>query len=897
MQAPKPRLLGILVAIAVCLGIAAFLWASFRQGASPQVSPTATDAQEQPAAPVTKAADVSAAVTDASAADTATAEVEPERSAVAVGNAARPKATVRGRAVDAHGAPLAACTVKLHGWQANSQRMDAWLAENAAQPEWQDPETLTTGDDGSFSFTFWPPPPFQFTLDVTSAQHGSMGARWSELAEGSHTDVGDVVMVTGVRVTGRVVDPSGMPLERVYVTLNMDGRQVSMRGQVAPQWGEQTVSKADGSFAFRSVLHPGAYGVHTQDYDLQSPKAVELTAEQPTVDLVIVAAKPAPTMTITGRVIDETGAPAVGVRVESHTDGWSSATTRKSGTFELRKREPGGSQKATLHLYSDLYELSDVEPREVDWGARDIEFTVTRAPSLTVRVTDSEQQPVDTYTVYLIPQNRGRMSSEDSRARAQGQHENGTVVIPGLTRGDWLLRVTFPAASGLQELSESFRHDVSAPRRIDLRAVPPSRRTLRVLDAEGTPVADTKVQLCDPFDAPFDETRNVMSRSNWDINGGPRRSALVLQEGETDANGRFELRGPAGRDLGICVLGPGHVPCRQAGVRLEVDEELVVRVSLGARLVGKIVPAEAIAELLRLVHRTQDSGFAGDKRPRLAFDGGQGRRFPSDHRTAVNLECLRVANDGTFDVTGVPAGFWKLEVSFLKLDTSGAGGSRNVGAGEVTLTDSKTTEHDIDLSHILPGTIDGLVLLNGVPAANESVGLQGAHDWEMLKTDGKGRFEVQCTPGDYTVQVARKRGADGWTSLRCTTPARVVRGAKTTQTFMINTSTLHIRVLNHEGKPVTGVVVHAVCGEVSDGLPATDAEGNSKSEVTTQTVTLRLLPKELSSPEAMNKAWMEGRARGETDPLASRWIVLQEVALRAGQATELEHRLPQSSGY
>lgn len=328
---------------------------------------------------------------------------------------------------------------------------------------------------------------------------------------------------------------------------------------------------------------------------------------------------------------------------------------------------------------------------------------------------------------------------------------------------------------------------------------------------------------------------------------------------------------------------------------MELGEELVVRVGLGARLVGKIVPAAAVAELERLAQRAPGTDF-GRHRPRLGFEGGQGRRFPSNHLTATSLDCLLVGDDGTFDVTGVPAGFWKLKLSFWKAHAHGAS-SHSVDGGEVTLTDGKTTNHDIDLSHVLPGTIDGLVLLNGVPLANESVGLQGARDGEMLKTDGKGRFEVQCTPGDYTVQVARKRGADGWTSLRCTTPARVVRGAKTTQTFMINTSTLHIRVLNHEGKPVTGVVVHAVCGEVSDGLPATDAEGNSKSEVTTQTVTLRLLPKELSSPEAMNKAWMEGRARGETDPLASRWIVLQEVALRAGQATELEHRLPQSSGY
>jgi hypothetical protein len=134
---------------------------------------------------------------------------------------------------------------------------------------------ITTATDGVFVFTFWPPPPFQFTVDVRQDGRGTMGGRWSTIAEGATKDVGDVRMGPGVLVQGRVVDDTGAPCEKEYVTLQREATGGS-RGNMEPSWGEQTISKADGGFALRSWLEPGEYAVSTQKGELQSPKKVQL---------------------------------------------------------------------------------------------------------------------------------------------------------------------------------------------------------------------------------------------------------------------------------------------------------------------------------------------------------------------------------------------------------------------------------------------------------------------------------------------------------------------------------------------------------------------------------------------------------------------------------------------
>src|SRR5262249_23161719 len=117
------------------------------------------------------------------------ADLRPESSAAPE---SRGDAVVRGRCVDAATkAPLAGCAAELHGWNANSERMDEFTLRHG-EVVWTDPELQTTQEDGRFEFRFSPPPPYQFAVDLSAEGRAGMGARWSALEPGSVTDVGDV---------------------------------------------------------------------------------------------------------------------------------------------------------------------------------------------------------------------------------------------------------------------------------------------------------------------------------------------------------------------------------------------------------------------------------------------------------------------------------------------------------------------------------------------------------------------------------------------------------------------------------------------------------------------------------------------------------------------------------
>ncbi len=819
----------------------------------------------------------------------------PERTAVP--DASPKNAILRGRCVDADGQPLAGCKVDFDGWTGNRDPMDQWLIDHGEKPAWTDPPDVITGVDGTFTFAFWPPPPFQFALTVTREGCGAMNGRWTTLAAGSDTNVGDVAMTAGVRVRGRVVDASGVPQAREYVTLRRRANPGSDFDRVGAGWGHQMVSRADGTFASPGWLVPGEFELRTQTFELQSQKTLTLRADRPLEEISVVVTKPAATATITGCVLDETGAPVSGVDIEERSGrgGWNTTTSGRDGTFELR-RDKNDTEKATrLLALSNSYEVLE-QPRDVEWGATGVELRVARAGELTLRVTDPQQHPVEIYTVRLIAQNRGRWSSMDSRARAQGKHEDGTVVIAGLTAGDWLLLVDFAASTGFMPLFLEFAHE-RGPRRMDLRAVPAATRTLRVVTGTDTPVAGTTVQLCDPFDTPLHDARLVMQRDHWLANASTV-NALILFEGTTDAEGRVGLRGPGSRNLGVCVLGPGHVPQRQQDIRLDVTDELVVRVSRGARLTGRIVPPEALAELKRLVGADATAGFSKRNRPRVGLSDGGGRRFPADHVLASNLPGLQIADDGSFDVDGVPPGVWRVQVEAMIVNERGSGSGRTFAPGEASLTDGQTTTVDLDLICLLPGTVEGLVLLNGQPLASENVTLTADGNSVSVTTDGEGRFRKSLMAGEYKVALHRLRGNSQFVSLRCPTRVQVARDQTTAVTLVLASATLKVTVLDPEGEPVAKLGLSLV-GSDQEGyfLPPTDATGTSETELTAETVTLRLLPKHLSTQAAQTKLWQEAQARGDRDPFGPHWITLQTVHLEAGRASVLELRLPASAGY
>jgi hypothetical protein len=249
------------------------------------------------------------------------------------------KVTLRGRCIDGlSGVPLSGCEVSLSGWQGNAQRMDAYLRDHEAVV-WADPPPWTTGPDGTFSFSFIPPPPYQFAVHVTAAQRVRVGARWSTLEPGVVHDLGDVVLHPGSMVQGQVVDSAGNAQAGVEVILTQ-GPLMGLLGRPnralwSPDHAPVTASRADGTFSFRELVAFGKWDVAVIGRQKVTPDSVEIPDGQAVTTLRIETRPVSEVDTIGGVVVDSSGSPLRGVRVHGEDGQW--AHTDRDGSFAINR--------------------------------------------------------------------------------------------------------------------------------------------------------------------------------------------------------------------------------------------------------------------------------------------------------------------------------------------------------------------------------------------------------------------------------------------------------------------------------------------------------------------------------------------------------------------------------
>ena len=883
---PRQILTALLaIAIAFTLGI---WW--FADQAVTHPANAATDTSTDHAAPSPTAAkaaarsvanDEPAAVDETPAPDRTVAEPDPSA-------LTGPVAIVRGRCVDADGQPLADTLVDLHGWGANQGRKDEWLRDHDEMPAWEDPTAITTASDGRFEFRFWPPPPFQFALDVRRRGCGALSARWGRLEPGSTTDLGDIAVTPGVRVRGHVVETSGAALAETTVTFSHTGDSSPITGEIRPRWGSQTRTSPNGAFEMRGWLTPGTYTIRVRDRELVDEAPIELKASEPEADVRVVVKPMTEVDTISGRVVDQRGQPVPRARIQGHsTNGaWLHGSSKRDGTFALRLRTNSGTAgKITLNVDADGFEpLTTAAEYEVN--QQGIELRLSPAATLTIRITDPDDAPIDRYSVRLIPRGRNRFSSQDAEVKATGPYEDGTAKVAGLTAGSWLLFIDFPASAQFELLTEEFTLDATRDTRLDLRASRTIARTLRLRTPNGEPVADARVILCETFGGGFGPRRYVMERSHWLINS-QNDNIMVLANGTTDSKGEYVLRGPGSRPVGVQLPGPGHVAQEFEAVRLDESTDFVVTVDPGAELLARVTSTEVLDEIRRLAKTAAGQPFEDRRKPTLQLKRGD-ETYPPPETGQITDRGTRIREDDTFVLSGAPPGEWDVVVNAVGVRES-TRVTYPIAAGTVTLRSGQRTEIDLDLAAILPGTLEGVVTLNGAPWANDRVLLDGDRGSEVAKTDAEGRFTLQTRPGTYPLRIGRSVG-DRWISFKSMATVTIVRGQTTRQTFEITTGSLRLEVSGPDGKPVAGLSVQLEPG--GDSLPPTDEAGVTEQEVIARNVTLRTLPKRLMSNEAWRAAWQEGRARGLEDPLGSHWVTIGTAAIAAGQTTTVPIRLP-----
>src|SRR5262249_29591577 len=139
----------------------------------------------------------------------------------------------------------------------------------------------------------------------------------------------------------------------------------------------------------------------------------------------------------------------------------------------------------------------------------------------------------------------------------------------------------------------------------------------------------------------------------------------------------------------------------------------------------------------------------------------------------------------------------------------------------VELREGETTAVAIDLPDWLLGDLEGQVMADGLPMANQQIGLrirsgtdgrgpvrlyQGPEN--CSRTDAEGRFHLRGRQGFARVVLWGKRLVQRfllWDLLYARDEVFLPAGGHATQVFHFDTGKLQLRVLDNSGKPVGDV--------------------------------------------------------------------------------------------
>ncbi len=481
----------------------------------------------------------------------------------------------------------------------------------------------------------------------------------------------------------------------------------------------------------------------------------------------------------------------------------------------------------TLRVTAAGHETKVGDP--IEWGTDDVEFRLQRAKGLVVEVVDRDGSPVTDYEVECAP--CGAVTGPGSRvAGPRGPFAGGVATLGDVTSGRWLVCVYFASLPSL-----SFREIVDVPReghrvvltrdRVDTR--------VRVIDGDGRPVVGSDVQWCELFGETFEAKKVLVDAEVWRRNVGTKLGIVVI-EGRTDARGEFVAPLQRGSRIGLRVNGIRHVPWSQDIVVAE-DREIVVTVQRGARLVGRLLPPNALTLLRRYQSgRTLPS-------PPEPF----GVRVASTGAGRSSLRPIEAAEDGTYVVEGLAAATCRLEfewpVTFATKDFTTTTHRRH-DLGIVTLSNQQEARLDIDLRGVLPGELEAKVFQNGSPFADQRCQLIGPFPPDGVEpapscsigTDESGGFRVLLPPGRYCCGLippaGRRLGRDRLFRDCIIRTQEVVAVepcgvAKATFTFAIGS--LDVQVVDADGAPVPGAAVQLRRGEEWLPLPATKSDGHA----------------------------------------------------------------------
>ena len=786
------------ISLLVLIVIAAFaIWALQGDGpvvddlTSPPPSPAAnaTPAQAEPA-PMTQRHEAAAM---------------PEPTPPAAAPATDPTlARVRGRCVDETGSPLAACTVKLDGRPGDTNQTVL-----QGKVDWHDPEPIVTSADGRFDFGFVPPSGMNFSLDAAATGRVPRTGVWWQIAAAQVIDLGDITLVRGFPVRGRVVDEQGLPVAKVGVSIK--NLPLPIDGMLGANDARHGWSAEDGEFTISSPVPVGTWSIMAESRGLRHVSPGHVTITERGADPLLVNVRRM--QSIQGVVVDERGLPVQGAYVHGVRDRIiAGGRSGADGSFtihavdaepqpvRIRIDDPGPCEPPTVN-----------DDRLWPWGSKDVRVELRRALRCELLVVErATGAPVTQFAVSCRAS--GADSGRYAGLRLSGDHPGGRVTIDGVWRGPNLLQVV-PLDHALlpSAMVEFVATEAGAPpQRVEVERLVPV--TVVVRAASGTPIQGSKIEVIQKGEDPWRATDSARERGNSGYSSNPKlRPHELISEVRSGADGRADAFAPqGGNGLVVRVTGE-HPPVVIDPPVFVIGQDLVVVPPAAGGITG-------IVRLQRLdTRRIQVSRRAGDAGEFANFD------WPTPLQA-----------DGTFAIRGLLPGRYQLRLQYSVPFRTENGGTTvdavtEVPPTEVVVQPDQDTTVEIDATALVPASVSGRVLLDDKPPAPARVLVQGeSYRYGQFVVADNGSFTADgMLPGRYRIGlvVGNFMANEGVTMLQ-EESFELAAGQQLVRDFQFVRRRLVIMLLQADGvTPATNLTCHCSGEGVWLRPSTTDAQG------------------------------------------------------------------------
>jgi protocatechuate 3,4-dioxygenase beta subunit len=587
-----------------------------------------------------------------------------------------------------------------------------------------------------------------FVLDSVPREAGSLVAEAGErgravapVAAGASEPVA-LVLAPAATLSGRVVEAeSGRPLAGVRLLAR--GRQ---GGSFVARSG------ADGRYAVRG-LSPQRYTLTADDERFVSwSRLLTLVAGQPeSQDVALVRGA-----ALSGRVVDEQGAPIEGARLRltrsgenvfqafvRSLQGEGVARSGRDGAFKATRLAPGERQR--LDVQHDDFEERTIAGVSLAPGGVRSGLTIVMRRGLSIRgtVKDENGRPLAGAEVTLsrartLRAGRGgaqlSLVGPGSEVRRESGPE-GSFEFRGLSPGSYSVAARRPGFA---------RASVDPVGVSETRPAEPLELVLR-------PGASITGYVRD---------RSGNGSPGWSLaarpagGGGPAFGpGSIRTEEPTGADGLFVLEGlTSGEAYDLQAMGPAGLGPRRAGVAAPADGVELTVAGTG-QLRGRVLEAESGRPVPDFELRYEPDQQGG---MRVFFSSGPGGGRGPYQRQSFHAE------DGSFVLDEVPAGKWTVQ-AFARGYQPGSASGLTVAEGDAT----DGVEVRLSRGAVLSGRVlearsgrpilDASVRVDLSGGANRmaSIVMTGEKAENEATTDADGRYEIAgLAPGAWRVTAS-----------------------------------------------------------------------------------------------------------------------------------------------